>query len=66
MRSLFVVRWGKTKTEVAENGIAALRDCRAPVAGAVADPGQPEGATPSGAYGDAATYYGKYKQYYLD
>ncbi len=62
---LFVVRWGKTKTEVAENGIAALRACRAPIAGAVLTQVNME-AHAKGAYGDAATYYGKYKQYYLD
>jgi capsular exopolysaccharide synthesis family protein len=62
---LFVVRWGRTKTEVAENGIAALRDCRAPVAGAVLT--QVDlGAHAKGAYGDAATYYGNYKRYYLE
>jgi capsular exopolysaccharide synthesis family protein len=62
---LFVVRWGKTKTEVAENGIAALRDCRAPIAGAVLTQVDME-AHAKGAYGDAATYYGNYKKYYLD
>jgi polysaccharide biosynthesis transport protein len=62
---LFVVRWGKTKTEVAENGIAALRDCRAPIAGAVVTQVNME-AHAKGAYGDAATYYGNYKKYYLE
>jgi polysaccharide biosynthesis transport protein len=62
---LFVVRWGKTKTEVAENGIAALRDCRAPIAGAVVTQVNMD-AHAKGAYGDAATYYGNYKKYYLE
>ena len=62
---LFVVRWGKTKTEVAENGIAALRECRAPIAGAVVTQVNME-AHAKGAYGDAATYYGNYKKYYLE
>ena len=62
---LFVVRWGKTKTEVAENGIAALRECRAPIAGAVVTQVNME-AHAKGAYGDAATYYGSYKKYYLE
>ena len=62
---LFVVRWGKTKTEVAENGITALRECRAPIAGAVVTQVNME-AHAKGAYGDAATYYGNYKKYYLE
>ena len=62
---LFAVRWGKTKTEVAENGIAALRECRAPIAGAVVTQVNME-AHAKGAYGDAATYYGNYKKYYLE
>ena len=63
--ALFVVRWGKTKTEVAGNGIEALRECRAPIAGAVLT--QVDlAAHAKGAYGDAATYYGSYKRYYLD
>lgn len=63
--ALFVVRWGKTKTEVASNGIAALRECRAPIAGAVLTQVDLE-AHAKGAYGDAAAYYGTYKQYYLE
>ena len=62
---LFVVRWGKTKTEVAENGIEALRECRAPIAGAVLTQVDME-AHAKGAYGDAAAYYGNYKRYYLE
>ena len=62
---LFVVRWGKTKTEVAENGIAALRECRAPIAGAVLTQVDMD-AHAKGAYGDAAGYYGNYKRYYLE
>jgi Mrp family chromosome partitioning ATPase len=62
---LFVVRWGKTKTEVAENGIEALRECRAPIAGAVLTQVD-MGAHAKGAYGDAASYYGNYKGYYLE
>lgn len=62
---LFVVRWGKTKTEVAENGIAALRECRAPIAGAVLTQVDMD-AHAKGAYGDAAAYYGNYKRYYLE
>jgi capsular exopolysaccharide synthesis family protein len=62
---VFVVRWGKTKTEVAENAIAALRECRAPIAGAVLTQVDMD-AHAKGAYGDAATYYGSYKRYYLD
>jgi Mrp family chromosome partitioning ATPase len=63
--ALFVVRWGKTKTEVASNGIGALRECRAPIAGAVLTQVDLE-AHAKGAYGDAAAYYGNYKQYYLE
>jgi succinoglycan biosynthesis transport protein ExoP len=62
---VFVVRWGKTKTEVAENAIAALRECRAPIAGAVLTQVDMD-AHAKGAYGDAATYYGSYKRYYLE
>jgi polysaccharide biosynthesis transport protein len=62
---LFVVRWGKTKTEVAENGISALRECRAPIAGAVLTQVDMD-AHAKGAYGDAAAYYGNYKRYYLE
>jgi polysaccharide biosynthesis transport protein len=62
---LFVVRWGKTKTEVAENAIAALRECQAPIAGAVLTQVD-MAAHAKGAYGDAATYYGNYKRYYLE
>src|SRR5690606_30395292 len=62
---LFVVRWGKTKAEVAENGIATLRECRAPIAGAVLTQVNME-AHAKGAYGDAAAYYGNYKKYYLE
>jgi succinoglycan biosynthesis transport protein ExoP len=62
---LFVVRWGKTRTEVAENGIAALRECRAPIAGAVLTQVDMD-AHAKGAYGDAAGYYGNYKRYYLE
>jgi polysaccharide biosynthesis transport protein len=62
---LFVVRWGKTKMEVANNGLGALRECRAPVAGAVLT--QVDlAAHAKGGYGDAAAYYGSYKQYYLE
>lgn len=62
---LFVVRWGKTKVEVASNAIEALRDCRAPVAGAVVT--QVDMARHAkGAYGDAMQYYGKYKHYYVE
>jgi capsular exopolysaccharide synthesis family protein len=63
--AVFVVRWGKTKTEVATNGIEALRECRAPIAGAVLTQVDLE-AHAKGAYGDAAAYYGSYKRYYLD
>jgi polysaccharide biosynthesis transport protein len=62
---LFVVRWGKTKTEVAENGIGALRECHARIAGAVLTQVD-MAAHAKGAYGDAATYYGNYKRYYLE
>jgi polysaccharide biosynthesis transport protein len=62
---VFVVRWGNTKTEVAENAIAALRECRAPIAGAVLTQVDMD-AHAKGAYGDAATYYGSYKRYYLE
>jgi capsular exopolysaccharide synthesis family protein len=62
---LFVVRWGKTKTEVAENAIEILRGCRAPIAGAVLTQVDMD-AHAKGAYGDAATYYGNYKRYYLE
>ena len=62
---LFVVRWGKTKAEVAENAVEALRECRAPIAGAVLTQVDME-AHAKGAYGDAATYYGSYKRYYLE
>jgi len=62
---LFVVRWGRTKTEVAENGIEALHECRAPIAGAVLTQVDME-AHAKGAYGDAAAYYGNYKRYYLE
>jgi polysaccharide biosynthesis transport protein len=62
---LFVVRWGKTKTEVAQNGIAALHECRAPIAGAVLTQVDMD-AHAKGAYGDAAAYYGDYKRYYLE
>jgi capsular exopolysaccharide synthesis family protein len=63
--ALFVVRWGKTKAEVATNGIQALRDCHAPIAGAVLTQVDLD-AHAKGAYGDAAAYYGNYKQYYLE
>jgi Mrp family chromosome partitioning ATPase len=63
--ALFVVRWGKTKTEVASNGIEALRECRAPVAGAVLTQVDLE-AHAKGAYGDAASHYGSYKRYYME
>ena len=63
--ALFVVRWGKTTNEIATNGIAALRDCRAPIAGAVLTQVDLK-AHARGAYGDAAAYYGGYKGYYLD
>ena len=62
---LFVVRWGKTKTEVAENGIGALRECHAPIVGAVLTQVDMD-AHAKGAYGDAAAYYGNYKRYYLE
>ena len=62
---LFVVRWGKTKAEVAQNGIAALTECRAPVAGAVLTQVNLKRHAKR-AYGDAVEYYGKYKQYYID
>jgi capsular exopolysaccharide synthesis family protein len=62
---LFVVRWGKTKAEVAENGIGALRECRAPIAGAVLTQVDMD-AHARGAYGDVAAYYGSYKRYYLE
>lgn len=63
--AVFVVRWGKTKTEVATNGIEALRECRAPIAGAVLT--QVDlAAHAKGAYGDAAAYYSNYKGYYVD
>ncbi|MGH6900401.1 MAG: GumC family protein [Geminicoccaceae bacterium] len=63
--ALFVVRWAKTKTEVASNGFQALRACRAPIAGVVLT--QVDlAAHAKGAYGDAAAYYGSYKQYYLE
>jgi polysaccharide biosynthesis transport protein len=63
--ALFVVRWGKTKMEVASNGLGALRECRAPIAGAVLT--QVDlAAHAKGGYGDAAAYYGSYKQYYLE
>jgi polysaccharide biosynthesis transport protein len=63
--AVFVVRWGKTKTEVATNGVEALRQCRAPIAGAVLTQVDLE-AHAKGAYGDVAAYYGNYKGYYLD
>jgi capsular exopolysaccharide synthesis family protein len=62
---VFVVRWGKTKAEVAENAVTALRESRAPIAGAVLTQVDMD-AHAKGAYGDAATYYGSYKRYYLD
>jgi succinoglycan biosynthesis transport protein ExoP len=62
---LFVVRWGKTKAEVAQNGMAALIECRAPVAGAVLTQVNLRRHAKR-AYGDAVQYYGKYKQYYIN
>jgi hypothetical protein len=50
---------------VASNGLAALRECRAPIAGAVLT--QVDlAAHAKGVYGEAAAYYGSYKQYYLE
>jgi polysaccharide biosynthesis transport protein len=63
--TLFVVRWGKTKAEVAQNSMAALRECRAPVAGAVLTQVNLRRHARR-AYGDAVQYYGKYKQYYMN
>jgi succinoglycan biosynthesis transport protein ExoP len=63
--TLFVVRWGKTKAEVAQNGMAALHECRAPVAGAVLTQVDLRRHA-ARAYGDAVQYYGKYKQYYMN
>jgi succinoglycan biosynthesis transport protein ExoP len=63
--TLFVVRWGKTKAEVAQNGMAALNECRAPVAGAVLTQVNLRRHA-ARAYGDAVQYYGKYKQYYMN
>jgi Mrp family chromosome partitioning ATPase len=62
---LFVVRWGKTKAEVAQNGMAALMECRAPVAGAVLTQVDMKRHAKR-AYGDAVEYYGSYKQYYIN
>jgi succinoglycan biosynthesis transport protein ExoP len=62
---LFVVRWGKTTAEVAQNGMAALLECRAPVAGAVLTQVNLRRHAKR-AYGDAVQYYGKYKQYYAN
>ena len=63
--TLFVVRWGKTKAEVAQNSMAALNECRAPVAGAVLTQVNLRRHARR-AYGDAMQYYGKYKQYYMN
>lgn len=62
---LFVVRWGKTKAEVAQNGMAALSECRAPVAGAVLSQVNLKRHARL-AYGDAVEYYSRYKQYYIN
>lgn len=62
---LFVVRWGKTKAEVAQNGMAALTECRAPVAGAVLTQVNMKRHARR-AYGDAVEYYDRYKQYYIN
>jgi polysaccharide biosynthesis transport protein len=62
---LFVVRWGKTKAEVAQNAVNALRESHAPVAGAVLTQVDIERHAKR-AYGDAVEYYGQYKQYYID
>ena len=52
---LFVVRWGKTKADVAANGVAALRECRAPLAGAVMTQVNMRRHAQA-AYGDAVEY----------
>jgi succinoglycan biosynthesis transport protein ExoP len=59
------VRWGKTKADVAANGVAALRECRAPLAGVVMTQVNMRRHAQA-AYGDAVEYYNQYKHYYTD
>jgi polysaccharide biosynthesis transport protein len=62
---VFVVRWGKTNEEVVVNGLDALDDAQADIAGAVLAQVDIKRHARYG-YGDVGQYYGKYKKYYVE
>jgi len=62
---VFAVRWGKTNEDVAANGLEALFESHASVAGAVLTQVDLRRHARS-RYGDAVQYYDKYKSYYVD
>lgn len=62
---VFAVRWGKTNEDVALNGLEALFESHASVAGAVLTQVDLRRHAKY-RYGDALQYYGKYKGYYVD
>ena len=60
---VFAVRWGKTNEDIARNGLEALFESHARVAGAVLTRVHLRRHARYG-FGDVAQYYGKYKAYY--
>ncbi|MGH6945149.1 MAG: GumC family protein [Geminicoccaceae bacterium] len=62
---LMAVQWGKTKEEVAVNGLKALQESRAKIAGAVLTQVNLRRHARL-AYGDGVQCYGKYQQYYIN
>jgi polysaccharide biosynthesis transport protein len=62
---LFVTQWEKTNKDTAVNGLQALRDIRASVAGSVLTQVDVTKHAQYG-YGDVGQYYGKYQKYYVN
>ena len=62
---LLAIQWGKTNYEVALNGLEALFESHADVAGAVLTQVDLRCHAKYG-FGDMAQSYGKFKKYYID
>lgn len=60
---VYLVKWNDTQREAVQNGLKLLREARAPLAGVVLTQVDLRRHATYG-YGDYASYYGRYNQYY--
>jgi polysaccharide biosynthesis transport protein len=62
-QTIYVIRWARTRREVADEGIRQLRESGVPLAGAVLSAVNVREHAQYG-YGDSGYYYGESSRYY--